>query len=202
MLKIILLRNARQIDTLTIEDFRKIIFGYSYPAAEITGRALIYFNYENSFSFSVCGINGTNELISYDFLSPVENDNCFSAFFGRYYACEKLLHNIKEFWNKYEILLRKNVHGCICVVVDSKINIADEFSKGIWLDNPIKLVEDVVTYKRSSDYHDLMKLEYNTELTLKCINNDGISIFDEKGNLIAYNVFVKSHQHDLYFPCS
>ncbi|MDE5759088.1 MAG: hypothetical protein K2H85_10825, partial [Allobaculum sp.] len=101
---------------------------------------------------------------------------------------------IKEFWNKYEILLRKNVHGCICVIIDSKIKIADEFSKGIWLDNPIKLVEGVVTYKQSLDYHDLMKLEYNTELTLKCINNDGITVFDEKGNLIAYNVFVKSKE--------
>ncbi len=80
-------------------------------------------------------------------------------------------------------------HGCIIAVTSSK-NIPKFLSNdGIILDNPINfsgLVDEL--RKEEIDAH---KLESKGHLLHGMLNSDGIILFDDKGQLLGYNCFVK-----------
>ena len=158
-------------------------------------RALIKFTYQSNSNFCIRGVRGTKELVSFNLIEPKKQNGDIVSFLIKKYDKEKNL--LIPFWDEYVKLLRKKVHGCICVFCN-KDDVDKKFlNSGIVLSEPISLSERVFKYKNSNNYVDLIKLNYNVELTLSLINNDGITVFDEFGNLIAYNVFVKSQTETL-----
>lgn len=178
----------KQTDTLTISDFSDMIFKQQY--AEIKGKALVYTSYRDSSSFRIRGIRGTDDVISFGF-SEREKRFYFKDFIGKQFSADRR-SNVEAFWQAYEDLLHRKVHGCICAFIETENKIDPIFKHGNWLKNPVRLSDGVVAFKDSDDYIELIKLKDCVDLSLDLINNDGITLFDKSGNLIAYNIFVKS----------
>jgi len=65
----------------------------------------------------------------------------------------------------------------------------DEFlSDGIWLETPISLSK---LFMQTNNYSE-QKLTATTNLFLTMLNKDGITVIDNAGNILAYNVFVEA----------
>ena len=178
----------KQTDTLTISNISDMIFGQSkYIDNE---QSLLYIAYRDKSSFRIRGICGTNEIISLGFTDINENLHLADFISKQHNEVDK--QNITVFWNAYEELIQQNVHGSICVFLDTSSNIDKMFKCGIKLREPLLLSDSLIKFKKSNDYLDFIKLRDIVDLSLDLMNNDGITVFDKKGNLIAYNVFVKS----------
>ena len=110
------------------------------------------------------------------------------ASFSKLRTTKKKLNDIKTLYqNTFENCFR-NIHGCICVVVDENYKDNGFFSDGIWLKQPIEFSK---LFMQSNSYSET-KLESYSELFMDMLNYDGITIVDNKGRIRAYNVFVES----------
>ena len=110
------------------------------------------------------------------------------ASFSKLKTTKKKLQDIKTMYqNTFENCFR-NIHGCICVVVDKDYVDNGFFADGIWLDHPIELSK---LFMQTNSYSET-KLASYSELLMDMLNYDGITIVDNKGRIRAYNVFVES----------
>ena len=110
------------------------------------------------------------------------------ASFSKLKTTKKKLNDIKTMYqNTFENCFR-NIHGCICVVVDKDYVDNGFFSDGIWLDHPIEFSK---LFMQTNSYSET-KLASYSELFMDMLNYDGITIVDNKGRIRAYNVFVES----------
>ena len=110
------------------------------------------------------------------------------ASFSKLRTTKKKLNDIKTLYqNTFENCF-KNIHGCICAVVDKDYIDNGFFRDGIWLDHPIEFSK---LFMQSNSYSET-KLESYSELFMDMLNYDGITIVDNKGRIRAYNVFVES----------
>lgn len=110
------------------------------------------------------------------------------ASFSKLKTTKKKLRDIKTLYqNTFENCFR-NIHGCICAVVDKDYVDDGFFADGIWLKEPIEFSKLFMQTKNYSE----TKLTSYSELFMDMLNYDGITIVDNKGRIRAYNVFVKS----------
>ncbi len=110
------------------------------------------------------------------------------ASFSKLKTTKKKLNDIKTLYqNTFENCFR-NIHGCICVVVDKDYQDNGFFADGIWLEQPIEFSK---LFMQSNSYSET-KLESYSELFMDMLNYDGITIVDNKGRIRAYNVFVET----------
>jgi hypothetical protein len=110
------------------------------------------------------------------------------ASFSKLKTTKKKLNDIKTLYqNTFENCFR-NIHGCICVVVDKDYKDNGFFQDGIWLNHPIEFSK---LFMQSNSYSET-KLESYSELFMDMLNYDGITIVDNKGRIRAYNVFVET----------
>jgi len=111
------------------------------------------------------------------------------ASFSKLKTTKKKLNDIKTLYqNTFENCFR-NIHGCICVVVDKDFEDNGFFADGIWLKEPIEFSK---LFMQSNSYSET-KLESYSELFMDMLNYDGITIVDNKGRIRAYNVFVETN---------
>lgn len=96
--------------------------------------------------------------------------------------------------------LMKNIaeknHGTICVIVKNnykKKNLTRIFGDGIWVKNPVDLLQVGLDYERNSSGKKTVEL-FNSIAILfsEMLNIDGVTIIDNSGKIIAFNVFVKA----------
>lgn len=110
------------------------------------------------------------------------------ASFSKLKTTKKKLNDIKIMYqNTFENCFR-DIHGCICVVVDKDYVDTGFFADGIWLEKPIEFSK---LFIQSNSYSET-KLDSYSELFMDMLNYDGITIVDNKGRIRAYNVFVES----------
>ena len=110
------------------------------------------------------------------------------ASFSKLKTTKKKLNELKILYqNTFKNCFRQ-IHGCICVVVDKDYVDNGFFGDGIWLSHPIELSK---LFMQSTSYSET-KLESYSELFMDMLNYDGITIVDNKGRIRAYNVFVES----------
>ena len=110
------------------------------------------------------------------------------ASFSKLKTTKKKLNELKTLYqNTFENCFR-NIHGCICAVVDKDYVDDGFFADGIWLSQPIELSK---LFMQSNSYNET-KLESFSELFMDMLNYDGITIVDNNGRIRAYNVFVES----------
>jgi hypothetical protein len=83
-------------------------------------------------------------------------------------------------------------HGCIVAVTNRKSTPAFLAKDGVLLEAPIDFTELVVQVKSGSI--DPAVLANKSALLRGMLNSDGITLFDNRGRLLAYNCFVKVKQ--------
>ena len=109
------------------------------------------------------------------------------ASFSKLKTTKKKLNELKTLYqNTFKNCFRQ-IHGCICVVVDKDYVDNGFFADGIWLNHPIEFSK---LFMQSNSYSET-KLESYSELFMDMLNYDGITIVDNLGRIRAYNVFVQ-----------
>lgn len=108
--------------------------------------------------------------------------------FKKLRTTKKKLVDIKVLYqNIFEKALKK-ISGAICVVVDKDYQDSGFFADGVWLKTPIEFSKLFLQSKSFSE----AKLLDISNLFIDMLNYDGITIIDNTGRVLAYNVFVES----------
>lgn len=100
---------------------------------------------------------------------------------------EKKLADIKIMYENIFYNAFKSVHGTICLIVDKDfVDSKGLLADGVWLPEPIEMSKLFINSKSYSE----MKLRSYAELLIDMLNFDGITVLDNAGRILAYNVFV------------
>lgn len=103
------------------------------------------------------------------------------------------LNDIKNIYFNIFRSLFKGLHGTICLVVDKDFKDKNNyFADGTWLKEPIALGR---LFLQSKNYNEF-KLTSYVELIVTMLNYDGITVVDNAGQILAYNVFIESGVKD------
>ena len=119
------------------------------------------------------------------------------ASFSKLKTTAKKLSEIKTLYKNIFKNVLKNIRGTICVVVDQDYNkgmaadgTQDEFlADGIWLKEPIQLSR---LFTSAHAYHE-EKLTAMANVFWTMLDFDGITVVDNTGRILAYNVFVEAN---------
>jgi len=117
------------------------------------------------------------------------------ASFSKLKTTEKKLSEIKNLYKNIFKNVLRNISGTICVVVDKDYNQGmgldgtrdDFFADGIWLKEPIQLNKLFLSANAYSEE----KLTAMADVFFTMLNFDGITVVDNSGRILAYNVFVE-----------
>lgn len=112
-------------------------------------------------------------------------------------SIQKKQENVNKVFSKFFKMAQKKIHGTILLVVDvnNRIeNIPDAISDGNWLNEKDYLDISESAIKVLSEHTNPSDIEKHYSLTglfMAMMNIDGITIINTKGQIIAYNVFLK-----------
>lgn len=132
-----------------------------------------------SFSFNEDSIANWNDVIS----------NFVAVSVSKLKTTKRKLKEIKTLYENIFKKVFKNLHGCICLVVDKdyKPDNDSTLSDGTWLEQPIELSKLFLQTKNYSE----AKLIGISDLIIGMLDYDGATVVDNAGRIRAYNVFVE-----------
>ncbi len=116
-----------------------------------------------------------------------EMSELVEATFSKLRTTPRKLQDMKNMYLNIFQRVMNDVNGAICVIVDKDYVDNGFFEDGIWLKEPISFSK---LFMQSKSYDETILQNY-AELFVKMINYDGITIIDNKGRILAYNVFVE-----------
>jgi hypothetical protein len=115
------------------------------------------------------------------------------ASFLKLKATAKKLAEVKIMYKNIFKNVLRNISGTICVVVDKDYHGGEDrddfLDDGIWLREPISFSKLFI-----HGQHDVEpKLTAISDVFMSMLNFDGITVVDNAGNILAYNVFVEAN---------
>jgi len=136
--------------------------------------------------------NTLNTNFALDIMGHSDMDNEVAEFvnasFSRLKTTAKKMGELKMMLNNTFKNVLRETHGTICVVVEQGYQKDDFLADGIWLETPISLSK---LFLQTTHYSD-QKLTAITDLFTTMLNKDGITVIDNAGNILAYNVFIEA----------
>lgn len=90
------------------------------------------------------------------------------------------------------------IHGTIIIVQDGDSNVDDFISKGIIFDEPIDIFDEYLNYISNCSVNENIAERYYSFIGLLSLvlNIDGITLIDNKGKLLGYNIFIDNKTVD------
>ena len=147
----------------------------------------------NFFTMQLHSISGDNLIINlaldktmYSQVSS-ETEELVDATFSKLRTTPRKLQDMKNMCLNIFQRVMNDVSGAICVVVDKEYKDTGLFEDGIWLKEPISFSK---LFTQSKSFNET-KLQNYADLFVKMISYDGITIIDNMGRILAYNVFVE-----------
>lgn len=189
----------RNINSIKEEPLEDIIFRSLYLKERDDRVFGIYAYAENAWAITMKSIKGNEININFALDIKVVNDwdaeiNSFvDASFLKLKATHKKLAEIKTMYRNIFKNVFRNVHGTICVVVDKDYVTSehrdDFFDDGIWLSEPISLNKLFIQGAHNAE----PRLNAIAAIFTSMLDFDGMTIVDNAGNILAYNVFVEAN---------
>jgi hypothetical protein len=184
-------KNVGSIKDKSTED---AIFSSAEASEKIAARAsaiLVYANTRWTVTMRSFYGNEMNTNFALDIMGHSDMDTevaqLVDASFCKLKTTSKKLNDLKNmFQNVFKNVLR-DIGGTICVVVDKDYKRDDFLADGIWLAEPISLSK---LFLQTTNYHEQM-LTSIADLFLAMLNKDGITVVNNCGEILAYNVFVE-----------
>lgn len=142
------------------------------------------------------GINGSVLNISLNFLGvdtdgsfDIEIENFIDAALGKVVtSSKKRLREIKNIYKNIFSRIFQKSHGSICLIADKDNDLRNTFKDAVWLPTPIEFYKLFTQKKNFSEY----KLSSYSELLDTMLNYDGITVIDNGGRILGYNLFIQS----------
>jgi hypothetical protein len=193
-----LLSNVGSIKDKNLEE---LLFKNAALTEKIGAKAsaiLVYANTRWTVTMKSLKGNALHTNFALDIMGHSNMDNEVAALvdasFSKLKTTVKKMDELKTMLNNMLKNVMREVHGTICVVVDHDTFNRDELLKdGVWLESPVNLSK---LFMQSNHYHE-HKLTATANLFLTMLNKDGITILDNAGNILAYNVFVEINLKDV-----
>jgi len=163
----------------------------------------IYVRPESSWTIKMKSLKG--RVVNVNFALDIKTINDWDdeirdfvdASFSKLKTTARKLNDIKILYKNIFKNVLRNINGTICVVVDKDYNqgyapdgTRDEFlADGIWLKEPIQMSK---FYMSENRYHE-EKLTAMANLFYSMLDYDGLTVVDNAGRILAYNVFVEAN---------
>jgi len=189
----------RNINSIKEEGLEDIIFRSNYLRDRADKVFGIYAYAENSWAITMKSIKGNDISINFALDIKVVNDwdgeiNAFvDASFSKLRASSKKALEIKTMYKNIFKNVLRNIDGTICVVVDQDYPDSpqrDDFlDDGIWLREPISFSKLYIQGQHNVE----PKLSAISNVFMSMLDFDGITVVDNAGNILAYNVFVEAN---------
>ncbi|MCL2846506.1 MAG: hypothetical protein FWE38_02330 [Firmicutes bacterium] len=190
-------RNINSIKEQSLED---IIFRSDYLRDRDDKVFGIYAYAENAWAVTMKSIKGNEININFALDIKVmgnwdeEIDEFVEASFSKLKASAKKSVEVKTMFKNIFKSVMRNIHGTICVVVDKdypESEFRDDFlDDGIWLEEPISFSKLYIQGQHNVE----PKLNAMSDVFTRMLDVDGITVIDNTGNILAYNVFVEANQ--------
>lgn len=175
----------------------KLVFDKEYMPILAGKTKLIYMAVVAAGVMSFSGINGNKTNICFNManIMPRDSEENISKFVSdgltKLKTTKKKREDIKNMYNNIFTKMFHNSHGTICLIVDKDYkDTKGLLADGTWLPEPIQLAKIFLTSKSYSEG----KLRDFSEILVTMLNYDGITVVDNAGRILAYNVFVASEK--------
>jgi hypothetical protein len=188
-----IIQNIGSIKDKTLEE---MIFDDQDMREKISGKVSAIYVYANTrWTVTMKSLKGNtlNTNFALDVMGHSDMDNEVAALvdagFSKLKTTAKKLGDLKNLvHNVFKNVLR-DIGGTICVVVDQDF-VRDEFLQdGIWLNEPISLSK---LFQQTTNYNE-QNLMAIANVFLTMLNKDGITIINNVGQILAFNVFVETN---------
>jgi len=180
------------------EPLEKLIFSKQYKSVLEQKTKLIYMSVVTSGTFALRGIQGNQTSICFNINNVVSKDldETINRFvtdgLSKLKTTKRKQEDIKNLYNNIFTKMIKGSHGTICLVVDKEFKDTKGWlSDGTWLPEPIEFAKSFLTSKSFSE----SKLRAYCDILVTMLNYDGITVIDNAGRILAYNVFVESEKN-------
>lgn len=193
----------RNFNSIKEEGFEEIIFNSQTLRDKSDKIFGIYVRPESSFTVKMKSLRG--RVININFALDIKTVNDWDdeihefveASFSKLKTTAKKLVEVKTLYRNIFKNVLKNINGTICVVVDKDYNrgIGPDGEQdsllvdGIWLKEPIQWSK---LFLSSNAYHE-EKLTAMANVFFTMLNLDGITVVDNSGCILAYNVFIEAN---------
>jgi len=187
-----LLKNICSIKDKSLED---VIFSDTLVREKLNNRisAVLCYAYTR-WTVTMRSLNGNtlNTNFALDIMGHSDMDSevaqLVDAAFTRIHTTAKKLEALKTmFHNMFKNVL-KDIGGTICVVVDKDYEKDEFLADGIWLTEPISLGK---LFLQTTNYSE-QRLIAIADVFLTMLNKDGITVINNEGQILAFNVFVEA----------
>jgi hypothetical protein len=185
-----LLANIGSIKDKSLED---LLFGSTELSSKIANKVSAILCYANTrWTVTLKSLNGNalHTNFALDIMGHNDMDNevasLVNASFAHLKTTSKKLGELKTMLNNMFKNVLNDIGGTLCVVVEQGYQRDEFFGDGVWLENPISLSK---LFLQTSNFHE-QTLNAITNLFMAMLNKDGITIVDNTGNILAFNVFV------------
>jgi hypothetical protein len=182
--------NIGSIKDKSLED---ILFSNTEAASKIANKVSAILCYANTrWTVTLKSLNGnvlhTNfalDIMGHNDMD-IEVAGLVEASFSRLKTTSKKMNELKTMLHNMFKNVLTDIGGTLCVVVEQGYKRDDFFADGVWLGNPISLSK---LFLQTTNYHE-QTLNAISNLFMSMLNKDGITIIDNAGNILAFNVFV------------
>lgn len=186
------------LNSIKDQPLEKLIFSKTYQPILEQKTKLIYMSVITSGVFTLMGIQGNQTSISFSINNSVSNDmeETINRFvtdgLSKLKTTKRKLKDVTNIYHNIFSQMIKVGHGTICLIVDKDFKDPKGWlADGTWLPQPIEFAKLFMTSKSYNE----SKLRAYSDLLFTMLNYDGITIIDNAGRILAYNVFVESEKN-------
>ena len=186
------------LNSIKDKPLENLIFDKQYKTILQQKTKLIYMSVVTSGTFTLRGIQGNETSICFHINNAITNDlgETINRFvtdgLSKLKTTKRKQEDIKNLYNNIFSRMIKGSHGTICLLVDKEFKDTKGWlSDGTWLPEPIEFAKLFLTSKSFSE----SKLRAYCDILVSMLNYDGITIIDNAGRILAYNVFIESSKN-------
>lgn len=180
-------------------DFEQLIFDSNDIYATDEKIGMICIRPLNKLSFVIRGLHMENFIISSCFIAQddIQEENALfnmllEDIIGAISIDDKMWEYIKNAMNHILHAFNERIHGAILLIVTEEFQYPNDYLDGLMVVPPINFVNNIVDTQMVEVYETAEKYYAVSNLLYDFLNIDGITIMNNKGEVIGYNAFYRS----------
>lgn len=187
----------KALNSIKEKSLEKLVFSKEYMPQIASKCKLIYMEVVAEGVMTFSGIQGNKTSVCFNManIMPHDSEENIEHFvndgLSKLKTTKKKREDIKNMYTNIFTKMFHNSHGTICVIVDKDYkDTKGLLADGTWLPEPIQLAKMFASSKSYSE----SRLRDFSDLLVTMLNYDGITVVDNAGRILAYNVFVASEK--------
>lgn len=180
-------------------DFEQLVFESNEVYATDDNIGMICIRPLNKLSFIIRGIHIEDFIISSCFTAQddVQEENTLfnmliEDIIGAIGIEDKAREYIRNAINHILYAFNERIHGAILLIVTEEFQYPNSYLEGLMVNPPVNFVSNIIDAKTVDAYETAEKYYAISNLLYEFLNVDGITIMNNRGEIIGYNAFYRS----------